>query len=65
MLLLNIKVFHVLQMVSLILMLLTSGGSTGPLYEATATAGLVLLLIAALLTVASLADYLRGLWNYL
>ncbi len=53
------------QMSSLTLMLLSAGQSTGPLYTTAANLGLGLLLCATLLTVVSLADYLKGLWKYL
>ena len=52
-------------MVSLTLLLLSSGGGTGLIYSTASTAGLPLLGVAALLTILSLADYLKGLWRYL
>ena len=52
------------QMVSITLLLFTAGGGQGWLHDTCAALGLPLLVVAAALTLLSLADYLRGLWKY-
>ena len=53
------------QMAALTLLLYSTGGNcNGKLHEVSAFLGLPLLGIASLLTVVSLADYLRGMWKY-
>ena len=58
-------IFLLLQMVSITLLLYTAGGGGGTLHGVCAAVGLPLLVIAAGLTLLSLADYLRGIWKYL
>ncbi|KAK9830988.1 hypothetical protein WJX81_005766 [Elliptochloris bilobata] len=53
------------QMAALTLMLAASGGGSTPSVQAAAWAGPPLLCVAAILSVASLAAYLRALWKYL
>ena len=57
--------FWGLQMISLALLLLSSRGADIALVDAAATAGPPLLGVAAILTVSSFAQYMRGLWPYL
>ena len=52
-------------MVSIAFLLYTAGGGGGTLHGVCAAVGLPLLVIAAALTLLSLADYLRGIWKYL
>ena len=54
-----------LQMVSITFLLYTAGGGEGTAHGVCAAVGLPLLVIAAALTLLSLADYLRGIWKYL
>lgn len=54
-----------MQMVSITLMLFTAGGGEGRLHDVCAAIGLPLLGVAAVLTLLSLADYVRGIWKYL
>ena len=52
-------------MISITLLLFTAGGGEGTLHAVCAALGLPLLGIAAVLTLLSLADYLKGVWKYL
>lgn len=54
-----------LQMISISLLLLGSGGQQGVLIQWSTIAGPPLLCGAALLTMWSLADYMRQLWPYM
>jgi hypothetical protein len=54
-----------MQMVSLTLLLYTSGGQLGPILDQAATLGPILLVVAVLLTVASLVEYMRTVLKYL
>ena len=58
------KGFTFVQMISITLLLFTAGGGQGWLHDTCAMLGLPLLGVAALLTLLSLADYLKGLWKY-
>jgi hypothetical protein len=56
---------NTVQMISITLLLFTSGGGDGSLHAVCAALGPPFLGIAAVLALLSLADYLRGLWKYL
>ncbi len=58
--------FMLLQMAALTLLLYSAGGGGhGVLHEMSAALGLPLLGVASLLTVFSLAEYMRGMWKYM
>ena len=59
------NLFAVVQMISISLLLATSGGVGNKALEIAAALGAPMLCVATFLTLWSLADYMKGVWPYM